>query len=584
MTYTPNWKNDFNFECEYIPSWYNDFNFPDLGCDNILGDFDVYVGSVSTLDITIGEEWSAVHGQHLSVELTQTQIPWDFLCYDGAQVNSRIAPSANFGTTMGSGESLSAGLTTFGFVFMAANSWYGENLDTTLTRDRILSFDLLAGEEFNSDIRYSIADGMKGNIGHGESVTVDINFNSMTFRSNIGHGESVTVDKFTTILPVPLSLKPIEHGDELKGALSNSYRFVTNQYHDIGSCVAELINTEEGLWRARSGELASLTLSADYGVLTRTYCGEQINVALQTKEPVRLSADIIDGHSWHVSLHHLYSAPLYPYPMVNDSWFDVAIDPAWLHLSTCRSCKLPIVNDQLIIRLERFEDIRTTWSAEIGTATSFSLTRDIRPDVIVESGEMMVFSMDTIIEITPDKMIDGSTIYPLYLTTAEKTITDRTNPILDGDDVITDNGSPEPIPEEFLSTRAGEQCFASLAIPRHPETEFSSGEVIKWDLTEDKPWEIIIGHGERLNFVLSTTVRLDFNAADGSFNEQSLYNPPINIYQGEHMKFQMKLTYDVEWQETGCLDNEWTYENKAENTTVAVEQTPFRHSLKARCY
>ena len=84
--------------------------------------------------------------------------------------------------------------------------------------------------------------------------------------------------------------------------------------------------------------------------------------------------------------------------------------------------------------------------------------------------------------------------------------------------------------------------------------------------------------------MLSTTVRLDFNAADGSFNEQSLYNPPINIYQGEHMEFQMKLTYDVEWQETGCLDNEWTYENKAENTTVAVEQTPFRHSLKARCY
>jgi hypothetical protein len=45
-----------------------------------------------------------------------------------------------------------------------------------------------------------------------------------------------------------------------------------------------------------------------------------------------------------------------------------------------------------------------------------------------------------------------------------------------------------------------------------------------------------------------------------------------------------KLTYDVEWQETGCLDNEWAYENKSENTTVTVEQTPFRHSLKARCY
>ena len=86
ITYTPSWKNDFDFECEYIPSWYNDFDFPYLGCDNILGEIDIHDGCGVSVDIVVGEEWNLVHGQHLSFELTQTDIPWEFVCSDGSDV------------------------------------------------------------------------------------------------------------------------------------------------------------------------------------------------------------------------------------------------------------------------------------------------------------------------------------------------------------------------------------------------------------------------------------------------------------------------------------------------------------------
>lgn len=586
ITYTPSWKNDFDFECEYIPSWYNDFDFPYLGCDNILGEIDIHDGCGVSGDIVVGVEWNLVHGQHLSFELTQADIPWEFVCSDGSDVGFRISPSANFGTTMWQGESLSGDLKTYGFVYLSSNSWHGDNVRVQLSLDRIFSFDAFSGDIVSSDIRYSIADDMKYDIGHGEQVSFDLNFNSTSVRGRIEHGESVIIDRFITVNPVPLTPRNIEFGSEITNSiLTNEYHFNANHYHESGSCVADIINTEDGLWRVRHGELTLIELSADYGLPTTLHSGEQVSADLLTRDPVHISASAVDGHSWHVDLRHLYSPPLYPYPIVNDSWFDVAIDPAWTHFSTCKSCKLPIVHDALIIRLERFEDIRETWSAEIGTATSFELTRDIRPEITIDAGEMMTGSMDTIVETEPNIMFDGSGVYPFYLTTDEKTSTDRTNPILDGNEIITDNGSPEQTPEDFLTTRAGEQCFAKLAIPRLPKADLTGGEFIVLDLSVYEPWEIKIRHGEHLNVVnLSTTVRLNFNVFDGEEQEQTFYDPPTHIYHGEHMEFRMKLTYDVEWQEAGCLDNEWTYENKNDNTPVVIEQTPFRHSLKARCY
>ena len=577
ITYTPSWHNDFDFECEYIPSWYNDFDFPYLGCDNILGDVEMFDGDAAAADITIGVEWVGYDGSHLEFDLIETEIPWEFVAFDGADVDFKISPTAQFRFPLWHGEALSGDLSTYGFVYMHANADHGENIEFNLSRNQVLSFNVYDGEEVNSDILYSIAEGMVANAAQGENVEFDLSFSQISIRSYIKHGEQVIIDGFSTLKPLELPIINASCGEELSRVVfAPSYRLTGDTYHDVGSCVADLINTQDGLWRVRTGEQSSIELSIDYGMHSNGYAGENVEVDLLTREPIGIEANAYDGHGWYIDLRHLYSAPLYPYPIINDSWMDVAIDPAWLHFSTCKSCKLPIVHDDIIIRLERFEDVRTTWSAEIETSTTFELTRDIRPETNSYGGEELKFHMDTVEVIEIAMGYDGSSIVPLYLTTEEKIITDRTNPILDGTEIITDNGSFEPIPEEFVYTRAGEQCFTQLSAQRNPEAALVTGDILTWDLTVES-WEMSIRHGEEIAFSLFATVQLAFDAYDGSSTEQV-------IYHGEHVEFNIKLTYDVEWQETGCLDNEWTYEDKSENTPVAIEQTPFRHSLKARCY
>ena len=89
-------------------------------------------------------------------------------------------------------------------------------------------------------------------------------------------------------------------------------------------------------------------------------------------------------------------------------------------------------------------------------------------------------------------------------------------------------------------------------------------------------------HGQILQPGLATTVRLNPEFDYGASLSATLYDPPIMMYDGSRLDFSMKLVYDVEWTETGCVDNEWVDANGEHK--VAIEMEEFRHSLKARCF
>lgn len=584
ITYTPTWENNFDFECEYISHWYNDFNFPDLGCGNILGDFEASSGEIAAFAITVGEEWLAYHGQALAFDLTQTVIPWEMFCYGGEVLQPRVSPSYSVGTVLGHGDHIAVDLKTTGFSYLfPSGAKHGESLAFDISRQFHLSSDLYDGSLADSNIRYSVLDSMKAVAFCGENIAVDMQFDSIAIKSHINHGEQCVVAGLSTIRPTPVDVGSILDGSNAECVLSNYYQLGMNI--TSGENIAlEITKTQDGLYRAHAGERLDVSFMAENHFSPACRDGVKVDFELTTRAPVRIESTAYDGHSWDVDLHHLYSPALYPYPIVNDSWFDVAIDPAWLHFSTCRSCKLPIYHDDFLIRLERFEDIRTTWSAEIEAVMSFELSRDIRPELVSFGGEYMAVSMDVVTETEISPIIDGSTLANVYLTTEERIDTDKNNPIPDGDDIISDNGLPDATPEQFVNARSGEYVLANLGVERHIEVNISHGNEIIVDLTPDKPMEFDIRDGQELRFDIATTISLWPNVFDGSDFEPKIYEPPVRIEHGEQVEFWLKLTYDVEWQETGCLDNEWTYDNKTLNTTVTVEQTPFRHSLKARCY
>ena len=577
MSYQPSWSNDFDFDCLYAPSWLNDFDFPYLGCDNIVGEIEITHGAQIAVTITSSNECLIYHGSVATVELTQTSIPWEVVAFAGEDVGYRLSPVYNVAAPQASGEQVQFDLKITSFVYLFSNSWHGEIARTNVARQHYLESNILDGSTTDATMRFSVADGMIASASHGDVMSAELNFGSVSFRSNMAAGEFVGVAELKTLPSVDLPAL-----NAISGSIANAELALTRLLTPnviVGETVIADMGVVKGgnQWLVAVGEQMTATMAAEYGVGTNCLAGEIVSSDLTTRDPIHIAADAYDGHSWYVTMKHLYSAPLYPYPIINDSWMDVAIDPHWLHFHTCRSCKLPIHAWTFHIRLERYEDVRLQHSAEIGTATAVELTTEVYPEIVSFGGEFVAVSMDTVVETEPNKLFDGSGIYPFYLTTEERTDTDHTNPRPDGNEIITDNGSPEQRPEQFWSMRGGEYGLVLLSAEQRPEANLAVGDRVDWSLTVEKPWEFLIWVGEAASASLATTVSLTPEISHGETSDARFEEPEWRLGHGEQMEFRLKLTYDVEWRETGCLDNEV-------ETTATVEQEPFRHSLKARCF
>ena len=601
MSYQPSWNNDFDFDCLYVPSWLNDFDFPYLGCGNIIGEFDIPHGEQTKVALSSSSECLVYHGSTIAVELTSTVLPWDVLAFAGEDGRCHLSASYDVSAPQSFGEQVQFDLKTTIIPYLFSNSWHGENADIDVAMYRHFDANIYDGDNTNIGVaRYghlasNLLDGSGANanlqisvsprkvmsdfvVSHGDEMAASLNFGNVSFSSNIVAGESVAITQFETLQSVDLSESNFPDGHNVESALALVRWFAPNVV--VGENFTANMGVVKGgnQWRALAGDEMLASMSAQYDVGVNCGTGEVGLLDLTTRDPIHIATTVYDGHGWYVTMRHLYSAPLYPYPIINDSWLDVAIDPHWLHFHTCRSCKLPIHAWTFHIRLDGYDDIRTQHSAEIETATTIELTTEVYPESVAFAGEFMSLSMDTIVEVdTLNSILVGSGIYPFYLTTEERTNTDHTNPRPDGSSVITDNGSPEHQPEQFWTMRGGEYVLGRLSAERYPEASLTTGTRIDWDLAVYTPWEIISWPGERVEMDLATTLRIGANVWQGETSDATLDEPDWKISHGEQVEFRVKLTYDVEWLETGCLDNE-------AETTATVEQESFRHSLKARCF
>ena len=81
---------------------------------------------------------------------------------------------------------------------------------------------------------------------------------------------------------------------------------------------------------------------------------------------------------------------------------------------------------------------------------------------------------------------------------------------------------------------------------------------------------------------------LEFFGGEGF--ETRLEEPTVEAFTGESISVGLTITFEVEFLERGCLDNEYKYmtpngdEDKEKFNPVAVELEPFAHEIKARCF
>lgn len=120
--------------------------------------------------------------------------------------------------------------------------------------------------------------------------------------------------------------------------------------------------------------------------------------------------------------------------------------------------------------------------------------------------------------------------------------------------------------------------------------QWVEGSRLDFDLTISDPWRLRFWVGERLDFYLGTVPVFPISFSTGESLRGTFEEPSVPMATGESVELELTITFEVEFLEQGCLDNEYKYmtpngdEDKEKFNPVAVELEPFAHEIKARCF
>lgn len=119
---------------------------------------------------------------------------------------------------------------------------------------------------------------------------------------------------------------------------------------------------------------------------------------------------------------------------------------------------------------------------------------------------------------------------------------------------------------------------------------FYNGEHLSPSLTTFPPWLFIFYSGERLWCELSVGFAIYPISRTGENFQFRFYEEPFICYTGASGECEITVDYKVRFKETGCLDNDFTYQNEDGDlipelsNPIPVEGEPFYHSVLAECY
>lgn len=113
------------------------------------------------------------------------------------------------------------------------------------------------------------------------------------------------------------------------------------------------------------------------------------------------------------------------------------------------------------------------------------------------------------------------------------------------------------------------------------------GESLSPSLTTYPPWLFIFYSGENLHCAFEQHIYA--NGRSGECLFFSFYEDPYLDYSGETCDIEIEIEYHVRFKETGCLDNEFVFQNDSGDlipeltNPVPVEGEPFYHHVIAEC-
>mgnify|MGYP003541953827 FL=1 len=160
------------------------------------------------------------------------------------------------------------------------------------------------------------------------------------------------------------------------------------------------------------------------------------------------------------------------------------------------------------------------------------------------------------------------------------------NFIPDGDNIFVELDFNDSSDCEAHYIRAGESfTIGTLEASQNFQPAMYAGETAFVSITIEDGLYFVFRTGE----TLILPVELGGASYEGASMRFSFYEPPIIAAHGEHVESDLVIKYDVRFEEVGCLDNEFIYQDENGDpipekfNPVPVELDPYQHDIRAIC-
>lgn len=354
--------------------------------------------------------------------------------------------------------------------------------------------------------------------------------------------------------------------------------------------IEELVETRPPKPQIFTGEylpLVHLRTEIQYTDLPLFHSGCEVTAELEVKPAPSFEVDVYAGQDIWVTLDRLKAVTLRPYNITSSSWFNVEMDNTSTIFGMCKRCE-PLVGCTFEIMFDRYDSYLWETSANIATKVDINLATHSRLYFDAYAGQYAESRLfNRYLPLDGVEMYAGQTMRHNTLLYPKSFVFDDTADIPDADS--TDIDLTETNARPFLNwATTGQHLDPMLSATPHIKTKAHSGQMVEFKLIN---WVFPrMYHGQHLKPHIATTIRLEFTAYYGSGMVHYEPPEPIPMYHGQTMEVRMQIDYGVDFEEIGCVSNEYIkfldngepdYEN---STPHAIEFERFEYTIRGICY
>lgn len=492
-------------------------------------------------------------------------------------------------TTVEVGEAVSLSLDVYDLV--APRTYTGESLHTSLTTTASLSVNASTGEWFSPVVEWHAASYMAMPYSDGGALSVVLN----TKQEHRFSTELIMGEAFEASLTLPnrpdLVITVFTGETALLPVISIAASFGAVVFHDGPMLVAQSMDTVSN-YAAADGQTFTASFQAVPSFPATASDGVTLRATLDTRLPASLSCQFWDGNTFLFPTMALMVSTLLRVTFCDGVFIEASEDTSTTSYDLEGPPSYPN-RLQWWLDMNQFEfiDMRPSfqWNSGPGIVVTADLQTRPRFQISVSTGESFVMDRGyDYMEIVAHAGIGARPQTFLYIEPTINLCYPNVFPNTDAMEVELDFDE-ETCYADFLydgaHLRGALSCIHTVA-----PVWWHEGARMTFDLSIYDLWRVRFWAGERIDLYLGIVPAFPTQVSVGESVKFTFQEPTAEVFVGESLELDLTITFEVEFLEQGCLDNEYRYmtpngdEEVEKFNPVAVELEPYSHEIKARCF